>query len=528
MSASWRSTFRMAVLAVAVLAAPAISVSLDGDEDPLDRELAKIFEDKLSKLSRERREEIVELVDDLTKAHPEDRQRLREELLPYGSDATPFLLEQARSKSHDKARAALVALAMIRDPKAAPFLEKTLSEGKHFVTMFAALALGKLGLESSVEPLRAVVVDRKVPDAFDRAASAVALARIGMVLAAGEGKNAIDPTPLLPLLEEEGDTKVISAVLMALGRAGDPKAFESIVERATTTLDRVRRAAILALGDLGHPPAVPVLLERLRDEDERAVAYAAGALSAYPGPKVARALLEAITQPGLGHATRAVILRALGAQPPSDEIRDEILEFATESRVNGEKVDDLERGAAVAALRSYDGPAVRKALGRLVRSDDPKVQGAAIAMLAQRGAIKAGTLRGLLRSDDRVVAESAALGLARIEEKKAKKVLETQVPRDHPAFPFVRNVIAGFEKDDPAAYFQGWLDEWVSWLGGTSDALRRNLANEQLIDLFELRQNLTKTVRPGSGVPPGRRMLSTAQQDLRLWLEYEPYFDPPR
>ena len=134
--------------------------------DELAAELEKLFERKSGQISAQRRAEISELVSALNKDGPEVRQRTREDLLPYGRDATPFLLRLAGSPSHDESRAALVALAMIRDPDSVPFLEAELGEREHFVTLFAALALGEIGRPSSVAPLTGVLVDADDRDAY--------------------------------------------------------------------------------------------------------------------------------------------------------------------------------------------------------------------------------------------------------------------------------------------------------------------------------------------------------------------------
>ncbi len=496
-------------------------------QDKLDAELEKLFETKKEKISRARQTEIEELIKELTTNHPDDRQKNRERLQTYGTDATPFLLRLARSSSHDKSRAALVALAMIKDPASAPFLTNALGDGKNFVTMFAALALGKLGQLESAPPLLAVVLDNTSRDAFDRAAAAVALARIGLVTrdARAGDPQAIDSAALLRLVTREDDTKVIAAVLMALGKIGDSTAYDWIEKQAGSTSDRVRRAAVLALGDLGDARAISVLLERVRtDEDEKTMEFACGALSAFVRDDIAETLLTALGKEGLSHATRAVILRALGAQKPSPAIESVLLKFARSS-----KSEDLERGAAIASLRAYDGKAVVQALAALLKSEDPKVRSSAIMLLAQKEADPLRkSLRRFLQSEDQVVVETAALALAFFETDKARKDLE-RVPTEHPAYLFVQNVLRGLEDADPKAYFRSWIDEWVAWLGGTSEALLRNLANEQLYGIFELDRRIIKGAKAlGDNRPRLQKALSTAQQDLRLWIEYEPYFDPPR
>ncbi len=498
--------------------------------DDLEKELEKLFAKKAAGLSDRRKREILALIDRLNKEEPSVRQRTREDLLAYGTDPTPFLLERARSDSHDEARAALVALAMIEDLESIPFLEETLRERKaYFVTLFAALALGKLGHGPSAPILMDVVLDAEHRDAFDRAASAVALARIGAVAEEQERAEPFDVAPLRKLLESENDTKVIASVLMVLGKHADRESF-SIVERfAKAPEDRQRRAAVLALGDLGDPRATPLLAERVRnDEDETTVRFAAGSLSAFPSAEVGELLLELIERGDLDRTTQAVVLRSLGAQPPSEAIESVLLRFVQGKHVRGTKVDPIVRGAALAALRAYDSKEVLQTLSTLLRTvEDSSVRSAVIMLLAQKGydtKLFRAMLRESLSSEDRSIAETSALALASIDGKAAEKALD-RVPKESRAYPFVRNVLAGFDRPDSEAYFDGWVDKWVDWLGGSSEALRRNLASDALFGIFELDRRITKGSKTGEGRPRLAKVLSTAQQDLRLWLEFEPYFD---
>lgn len=549
-----RIAFAAAVLAIvsAVAAAPVsaagepgatpINRSADGPSSPsvdnLDDELARLFESKSKTLSRQRRQEIVDLVAELTTEHPENRQRAREQLVGYGTDPTPFLLELARSPSHNDMRAGLVALAMIKDPASAPYLEEALEgRGKHFVTMFAALGLGKIGLPTSAEALLAVVLDTSAREAFDRAAAAVALARIGDVASNGnEGPNkpVFDTSRLRSLLKSEGDTKVVASILMALGKARDIGAFELIQSRAESTSDRVRRASVLALGDLRDERAIGTLLERVKhDEDEKTVQFAAGALSAFVRDDVRALLLSTLDRDELGRETKAVVLRALGAQTPSPEIEKVLIRFARGGNESGTKVDPLLRSAALASLRAYDSDDVRKTLSSLLtRDDSPKVRSSAIVLLAQKGVATSPFRKQLRRylgtSEDRDIAETAALALALIEGDKARAALE-QVPDDHIAKLFIGRVLEGLDRRDATTYLSGWIDLWAESLGGTADALLRNLANEQLIGIFELDRRLTKGNKPGGDSRPRlAKALSTSQQDLKLWLLSAPYFDAPR
>ena len=476
-----------------------------------DKELAKLFEKKTKNLSRKRIETIERLIQDLSTQHPEERQASREKLLEFGQASTPFLLREISSSSHNRARSALVALAMIKDPESRPYLEAALTEPRYLVTTFAALALGKLAEPSSAKPLMSIVLDVSSREAFDRAAAAIALARIG------EGP---DPTPLIRLLENEDEIKVVSAILLALGKLRAVSAYDEVVARAHSRVDRIRRAAILALGDFADQRSLPFLLDRLkRDEDEKSIQFTCGALSAFPTPEVAEAILATLSRTEITDDTRAVALRALGSQKADARIEKVLLRHATDANR-----ESIVRQAAVASLHPYGGEAVIKALTGLLRDEDPKLRSSAAILLGFHDAKAAHPrLIRLLASEDQGLVESCAIALVNLIGKEAKPHLETVRP-EHPAYRFVRDVRASFERADFQAYLKGWLDLWVESLGGRSDGLIRNLSNEQLHHLFELERRLTKSGRTPGERPRLPKTLSTAQQDLLLWIEAEPYF----
>jgi HEAT repeat protein len=508
------------ILAI-VLAAVSLSAAQTGEPEE-GNEIELFFRNKTKTLTASEREEIENLVQQLETLHPEDRQAAREAIVRRGSIATPFLLREVMSSNHNRARSALVALAMMKDPESIPFLEQDVMRPRYLVSTFAALAMGKIdvGVERQEiarmqEVLSRVLLDETGRDAFDRGAAGIALARLG---------PGVDPDPLIELLARENDIKVSSAILMALGRMEAKEAYREIMKLATAKSERVAQAAILALGDLGDERAIPFLLTVLRsDESPKTLQFACGAISRFDRPEVAKCLLGFLARPDITKESRAVALRALGSQTPDPDARRVVLHH-----LRNVKQPPLVRAAAIAAIHPYADEEIRKALIALVRDEDPKVRSAAIILLGHHKVDEASPqVAGRLEDESREVAEAAALALANLMGVEAQPLL-TKASATSRAASFVRNVLDGYSRQDWKEYFRGWLQLWVEGLGGQSAGLRRNLANEQLYHLFELEGRLY--AKPGRRSPVGdgdrdrTRILSTAQQDLLLWIENEPYF----
>jgi len=509
------------VLTIVLVASFASAFAQPRDPAPSD-ELDQFFKTKTKTLTPQEREEIERVIQQLETTNPDSRQEAREAIVRYGTMATPFLVREVASSNHDRARSALVALAMLRDAESIPFLEQDLARPRFMVSTFAALALGKFdtGVPAErrlqmQERLLEVVLAGSARDAYDRAASAIALARLG---------PGPDVAPLLALASKENDVKVLSAVVIALGRIGGEEVFREVIRHASSGSERVVQASILALGDLGDERAIPFLLTKIRsDESPKTLAFACGAISRFARPEVSKALLGFLARTDISKESRAVALRALGSQDPDPDIRRVLLLHARNL-----KEDPMIRSGAIASLFAYSDEEVSNVLQNLLADEDPAIRGSAAILLAHHkveGAVPA--IRKLLTSEEQAVAEPAALALVGLLGGEAQKILEA-VPADSKAYPFVQNVLLGFVRPDWKQYFRGWLQLWIEGLGGQSPGLRRNLENEQLYPIFDLEGRLyIKGGRRSSVGEKERdrvRILSTAQQDFRLWIENEPYF----
>ena len=71
---------------------------------------------------------------------------------------------------------------------------------------------------------------------------------------------------------------ILCFVALALGRLGDPRAVDQLLEALKVEDFSFRSAAEEALGMIGDEKAVPDLIEALKDEDVSVRRHAAGAL----------------------------------------------------------------------------------------------------------------------------------------------------------------------------------------------------------------------------------------------------------
>lgn len=117
--------------------------------------------------------------------------------------------------------------------------------------------------------------------------------------------------PLLALLRDEG-WSVRKAAADALGKLGDLQAVAPLIELLRDPDRSVRRAAAAALGALGDARAVEPLIEALQDEDALVREDAARALGMLGDPRAVEPLLAAASAADQEQAVRAAAVAALG------------------------------------------------------------------------------------------------------------------------------------------------------------------------------------------------------------------------
>ena len=165
------------------------------------------------------------------------------------------------------------------------FLVNSLQEDPPEIRQAAAYALGKLGDQQAVDPLRNALYDdhsgvrREALDSLILLESVEALIealshpdediRRSAVWAMYELKDPRALEPLIELLIDESSS-VRQVACFALKELGDTRAVQPLIEVLSDTDKYVRKAAVEALGVLGDPEAIgplKTLLETEQDQD---------------------------------------------------------------------------------------------------------------------------------------------------------------------------------------------------------------------------------------------------------------------
>jgi len=189
-----------------------------------------------------------------------------EELAASGNAAVSILIE-ALSDQNAKVREGVAkALGKIRDPQAAPALERALrneqlatenEEGDDTdARVEAALALGAIGASSAFEPLTAMLAEALETDWTLSWYIIDALSMLGDTRA----------VPLLVDALEHSDFDVQKSAMYALVSFGQV-AVAPLVDIVLNKDSRGRTLAVSALGDIGALRAAPALVRVIEDND---------------------------------------------------------------------------------------------------------------------------------------------------------------------------------------------------------------------------------------------------------------------
>ena len=167
----------------------------------------------------------------------------------FGAESLPLLHEALNNSSATIRANAARALGKIQSRQSTPFLLDLLQDAEWQVRAAAAEALGRIADKPALEPLILKLQDNvtKVQDA-----AAAAIIRYGRQAT----------FPLLNALGRERDKFALRAMLLALGKIGDPKSVPALIGSLRSSYFIVRQAAVTALVRFG-PSAVEMLLPTL-------------------------------------------------------------------------------------------------------------------------------------------------------------------------------------------------------------------------------------------------------------------------
>ncbi len=318
-------------------------------DDP-DREVRKTVIEVLAR--RGDRKAIHTLVSclSLSEHFGEDRDALVEALSEIGPPARSLLHEYLASSDRLERRAAIKGLGLLKDATAVKPLAEILHDpGEDIGLRFgAALGLGYIGSPEAVEPLMKAL-QSDVGSVHTTAAIALgnlgrpeAIAPLLDILAnsdPGTRPLAVDAlvcigppsvAPLLSRLNEASSPPERADVITALGRLGDRRAADSLIEILKDRSEEVtvRACAADGLGQMRIEEAVEPFLAILgaKDEDVLLRGHVAAALR-IAGAEVKEPLLTVISDPNESVALRRVCVGTLTDIGGSD-VADSLLRAA--------------------------------------------------------------------------------------------------------------------------------------------------------------------------------------------------------
>ncbi len=223
--------------------------------------------------------------------------------LPFLEDRAGLdaLFDVTRSDAPRARAAAMRALGFaVGDMRIEATLLRGMEDADEWVRYYACQALGRLGVQHSVEKL----AERLADDAGQvRVAAVEALSHLGTPRAA----------ELLVAAARSREEDVRRAALIGLGLGKTPGALEVLLEAAGANDAATRLVAISALADLSEPGITAVLARAAADPEETVRASAIGFLASRPGQEATNVLISLLPDPDRRQAAReALAIRAQG------------------------------------------------------------------------------------------------------------------------------------------------------------------------------------------------------------------------
>jgi|GEM_PF-5526973 len=228
----------------------------------------------------------------------------------------------------DNKKSAVIQLGEIKYlPALEPFISMLLDKNRpNWIRAECALALGKIGNEKALEPLKQVLMDEtEIRSDYDaiavRDSAALALTNFNeealtilltclkttdswgkyyIALALGKMNDTIVVPEIIPLLKDEDHFYLRSAAARVLGQLGDVRAIDYLYEALLSEKDSyVHEIICLALGELGDSRVVQQLITIMWHPrlDKRNSVKAAKLLGQFKGESIFEQLIKGLESP---------------------------------------------------------------------------------------------------------------------------------------------------------------------------------------------------------------------------------------
>ena len=368
-----------------------------------------------------------------------------------------------------------------RDPRVADLLIAALKDPEAQVRSTAVDALGELGLPAAVGPLITLL---RNPNAGLRPAEAIKTnanaLRQKAASALGDIGDARAVEPLIATLTDPDDGVRTSAI-KALGKSKDPRVAGPLISLLKDKNPEIRQEAVEALGTAKAAGAVDALIDVLKGTDNLLRTNAAKSLGEIGDPRAVGPLIAALKEPKFG--LRMNVTQALGQIGDPRAVEPLIAELKDRNPMSANQV-------FIANALQEIGAAGWEPLHAALQDDDPKVRGAAAAVLAtSKDPRTSDAVTAALRDKDKDVRAETVASLCR---NNAPWVVA-------PIIMALKDPESGFAQsclDSPAEIQVGIVDQLIAVLKDP-DSYARGLAARTLSQIVGTHQLLRGQLDPG-------------------------------
>ncbi|NVM02296.1 MAG: HEAT repeat domain-containing protein [Candidatus Helarchaeota archaeon] len=206
---------------------------------------------------------VKQLIKDLKSPNDIDRIIAQKELFKDGINNVEYLTKILPNEPVDVQCVICQVMGLAKNPIAFEPIVKLFEHENSTLRCYAAGALGRIGDERAMIPLKLALSEEIEEDPSVRAEVAAALGKLG-------NNDAVET--LIDSLINDRDKEVRSKAALALGMLGDKRAVEPLIERFGYDF-YVQRNAAIALGSLKDERAIEPLARLLSDQILGEIAY---------------------------------------------------------------------------------------------------------------------------------------------------------------------------------------------------------------------------------------------------------------